>query len=92
MRACSRASRACHNATPVPAASAPLTHGSLALRSNGTYTYTLNNANPTVNALNVGQSLTDSYTYTLTDGNGDTDTATLTITINGASDGVPTIV
>ncbi|QTN26896.1 hypothetical protein HZ993_16490 [Rhodoferax sp. AJA081-3] len=69
-----------------------LTYGSLVLNSDGTYTYTLNNANPTVNALNVGQTLTDSYTYTLTDGDGDTTTATLSITINGASDGVPTIV
>ncbi|QTN26888.1 hypothetical protein HZ993_16450 [Rhodoferax sp. AJA081-3] len=80
------------NATPVTAATVALTYGSLVLNSNGTYTYTLNNANPTVNALNVGQTLTDSYTYTLTDGDGDTTTATLSITINGASDGVPTIV
>ena len=80
------------NATPVTAATVALTYGSLVLNSNGTYTYTLNNANPTVNALNVGQSLTDSYTYTITDGDGDTTTATLNITINGASDGVPTIV
>ncbi|MES2583292.1 MAG: retention module-containing protein, partial [Pseudomonadota bacterium] len=80
------------NATPVTAATVALTYGSLVLNSNGTYTYTLNNANPTVNALNVGQSLTDTYTYTITDGDGDTTTAVLSITINGASDGVPTIV
>ena len=52
------------NATPVTAATVTLTYGSLVLNSNGTYTYTLNNANPTVNALNVGQTLTDTYTYT----------------------------
>ena len=80
------------NATPVTPATVALTYGSLVLNSNGTYTYTLNNANPTVNALNVGQTLTDTYTYTLTDGDGDTTSATLSITINGASDGVPTIV
>ena len=73
------------NATPVTAASATLTYGSLVLSSNGTYTYTLNNANPTVNALNVGQSLTDSYTYTLTDGSAN-DTSTLDISVTPQND------
>ncbi|MES2947946.1 MAG: retention module-containing protein, partial [Pseudomonadota bacterium] len=80
------------NAAPVTAASPTLTYGSLVLNSNGSYTYTLNNANPAVNALKNGQTLTDSYTYTLTDSDGDTSTAVLSITINGHTDGVPSIV
>ena len=82
------------NATPVTATAGTinLAYGSLLLNSDGSYTYTLNNANPAVNALKTGQSLTDSYTYTLTDGDGDTTTAQLNITINGNTDGPPSIV
>ncbi len=74
------------NATPISAYSGNLTYGSLVLNSDGTYSYTLNNANPAVNALNNGQTLIDSYTYTLTDGDGTTTTAVLNITINGTND------
>jgi VCBS repeat-containing protein len=73
------------NATPVTPATVALNYGNLVLNADGSYTYTLNNANPAVNALNNGQSLTDSYTYTLTDGDGSSTTATLTITINGTA-------
>src|SRR5574343_1950710 len=79
------------NATPVTPATVALSYGNLVLNADGSYTYTLNNANPAVNALNNGQSLTDSYTYTLTDGDGSSTPATLTITINGPTDGVPTL-
>jgi large repetitive protein len=74
------------NTTAITPAAVTLTHGSLVLNSNGTYTYTLNNSDTAVNALNVGQKLTDSYTYTLTDKDGDTSNAILNITINGAND------
>jgi hypothetical protein len=40
-----------------------LGHGTLALQANGNYAYTLDNANPAVNALNDGQTLTDAFTY-----------------------------
>lgn len=60
--------------------------GSVTIGANGAYTYTLDNANPTVNALKAGQTLTETYTYQITDRDGDTATATLTITINGAND------
>ena len=79
------------NATPVTSASPTLTYGSLMLNTNGSYTYTLNNANPTVNALKTGQTLIDTYTYTITDGDGDTTTATLSITITGRTDTPPSI-
>ena len=60
-------------------------YGSLVLNSNGTYTYSLNNANPTVQALGVGESLTETFTYQITAG-GQTSSTTLTITINGTND------
>ncbi|MFZ2308677.1 MAG: retention module-containing protein, partial [Rhodoferax sp.] len=77
--------------TPVTAANVTLTFGALVLNSDGTYTYTLNNALPAVNALKTGQTLTETYTYTITDSDGDTSTAVLTITINGHTDGPPSI-
>ena len=63
-------------------------YGSLTLNANGSYSYTLDNANPAVQALAAGATLSEVFTYTLTDGDGDTSTTTLTITINGADDGV----
>jgi VCBS repeat-containing protein/YVTN family beta-propeller protein len=41
--------------------------------------------NPAAQALDDGETLTDTFTYTVTDGDA-TDTATLTVTINGAND------
>ncbi len=66
-------------------------YGTLLLNSNGSYTYAVDNANPVVNALKTGQTLTETYTYTLSDGSGGTDTAQLTITIQGHTDGAPAI-
>ncbi|HTY03563.1 MAG TPA: retention module-containing protein, partial [Rhodocyclaceae bacterium] len=74
------------SATPVTPADVTLAHGHLVLNGDGTYTYTLNNADPAVQALGAGQTLTESYVYTLTDGDGDSTTATLNITINGTND------
>ena len=68
-------------ATP---ATPTLTYGSLALASDGTYTYTLDNS--ALNSLNAGQSDTDTYVYTVSDGQGGSATATLTITVNGADE------
>lgn len=50
------------------------------------YSYQLDNANSVVQALNEGQTLTDTFVYRISDGNGGTDTATLTITIFGTND------
>ncbi|WP_257540302.1 DUF5801 repeats-in-toxin domain-containing protein [Sphingobium sp. CFD-1] len=63
-------------------------YGVLTLNADGSYSYTLANGNPAVQALVPGQTLTENFNYTITDGDGDTSTATLTITINGADDGV----
>jgi VCBS repeat-containing protein len=65
------------------------TYGTLNISSTGDYTYTLDNDNPTVQALTWGQKLTEQYTYTVSDGDA-TDTATLTITIFGRGD-APTL-
>ena len=62
-------------------------YGTLTLNADGSYTYTVNNSNPTVNALPVGSSLTEVFSYTARDtGNTNTGTANLVITITGAND------
>lgn len=68
-----------------------LSYGSLTITSNGSYNYTLDNSNPTVNALNDGQTLTDTFTYTVSDGHGGTASETLTVTINGTTDNSPPV-
>ncbi|MFP8781515.1 VCBS domain-containing protein, partial [Hydrogenophaga sp. RWCD_12] len=55
-------------------------YGTVSLNADGTYTYTLDNANTTVQQLAPGETLAETYTYVLTDKDGDTSTATLTIT------------
>ncbi len=56
--------------------------GSYTLTASGVWLYTLDNSNATVQALNVGQTLTDTFAVTTVDG-----TAQLvTITVNGAND------
>lgn len=75
----------------VPITNKTGTYGTLNLLDDGSYTYTVNNANATVNALrdvNVSgaTTLTDTFTYTATDITGQTKEATLVITIQGAND------
>src|SRR6185295_18427900 len=48
----------------------------------GAWAYTLNNSNAAVQALNVGQTLTDTFTATTIDGT----SQVVTITIDGAND------
>ena len=62
-------------------------YGTLTLNAAGAYTYTLTNSNADVQALQVGDTLTETFSYTLIDTAGATDnTPTLTITIAGAND------
>ena len=56
--------------------------GTYTMTAGGVWTYTLNNTNATVQALNVGQSLTDTFTVTSADGT----KQQLTVTIHGAND------
>jgi VCBS repeat-containing protein len=65
-------------------------YGSLTLKEDGTYTYVVNNDNPTVDALGVGASLSESFNYTVSNGTL-TDTAVLTVTIKGAEDTVAVV-
>ncbi len=62
------------------------TYGTVTINANGTYEYALDNTNTAVQALGVGQTLTDTFTYTASDGHGGVKHTTLTITINGAND------
>ena len=61
-------------------------HGTLTLAANGSYTYVVNNADAAVQALNVGNTITDTFTYTVKDTGALTDKAQLVVTINGADD------
>ncbi len=85
---------ATYGATPLTIGTAfTSAYGELTLNTDGSYSFTLDNTNPAVNALKDGDTLTETFTYTITDGDGDTSTATLTITINGTTDGTgPSIV
>ncbi|MHB0819562.1 T1SS-143 repeat domain-containing protein [Stutzerimonas stutzeri] len=67
-------------------------YGLLVLNSDGSYSYTLDNSNPAVNALKDGDHLIETFSYTIRDSDGDWSTTTLTITIDGVTDGSPSIV
>ena len=63
-------------------------YGTLVIQSDGSYVYALDNTNPLVQGLSVGETLTETFSYTITDTFGAHDTAQLDITINGANDTV----
>lgn len=60
-------------------------YGTFTMTAAGVWTYTLDNNNGVVQALDVGDSLTDTFTVTAIDGT----TQAVTITIHGASDADP---
>ena len=64
-------------------------YGSLTLNANGSYTYVVNDSNSTVQALKLGETLTDSFNYTVYDSLL-SDMGVLTITLNGGNDS-PTV-
>ena len=62
-------------------------YGTLVMGADGTYTYTVDQANATVQALNTGSTaLNEVFTYTVKDPTGLTSTATLSVAVNGAND------
>ncbi|HAR49795.1 MAG TPA: hypothetical protein DCR81_06775 [Smithella sp.] len=62
-------------------------YGTFIGNADGTYSYTLDNANTTVHNLNAGQMLTETFAYYVVDDGGFTSSAaTLTITITGTTD------
>ena len=67
------------------------TYGTLVLNANGTYNYTVNNSSATIQQLDDGETVSESFAYTITDGfNPQPAAATLTITVFGTND-APTI-
>jgi VCBS repeat-containing protein len=60
-------------------------YGTLIISADGNYTYTLDNTNFDVQALNTTQSLVETFTYTLGDTDGSLSSTTLDITIDGTS-------
>ncbi len=65
-----------------PATASASGYGSYTLTAAGVWTYTLNNSNPAVQALNAGQTLIDRFTVITVDGT----SQVVTITIDGAND------
>ncbi|MDF1813475.1 MAG: Ig-like domain-containing protein, partial [Verrucomicrobiales bacterium] len=61
-------------------------YGTITINADGTYSYTLNNADAAVQALEPGDTATETFSYLADDGNGGSAAATLTITINGELD------
>jgi VCBS repeat-containing protein len=61
-------------------------YGTLTIRADGSYSYAPDNSNATVDALNIGGSVTESFTYTVTDSNGNIASSTLTLKIEGSND------
>lgn len=63
------------------------TYGTLHLGADGSYTYAVDNANATVNALGAASpGLTDTFTYQMRDSAGATSSATLVVAVGGAND------
>ncbi len=59
--------------------------GTLVVAANGSFSYTLDNTNPDVQALAAGEQVTDIFSYEATDGTA-SDAATLTVTVTGVND------
>ncbi|MGE8066481.1 VCBS domain-containing protein [Pseudomonas sp. NPDC089569] len=80
--------------TPVPVVTGGTTviglYGTLTINSNGSYTYTVNNSNPDVEALRLSSDLLlERFTYTISDGTTptpETDTAEIIVVIRGQND------
>ncbi len=62
------------------------TYGSVIINADGSYTYTLDNSKPAVQALAFKQHVIDTFTYTITDSEGATSSTTLNIYVNGKND------
>ncbi|MBB3180299.1 VCBS domain-containing protein [Variovorax sp. Sphag1AA] len=61
-------------------------YGTLSIGADGTYRYVVNNADPTVQRLSVGETLTETFSYRVTDRAGLDDVANLVIVIQGRND------
>lgn len=61
-------------------------YGSITKNPDGTYNYALSNGNTDVQALAIGETLTETFTYSFRDQDGELANSTLTITITGTND------
>jgi len=62
-------------------------YGQLIINADGSYTYLIDNSNPTVQALRTaGETLSETFTYRMSDTAGATSDARLTVVIQGAND------
>ena len=61
-------------------------YGKITIYANGGYRYLLNNNDPRVEALNIGDTLTERFDYTIIDRDGDRSSSTLSIKIDGSND------
>jgi len=67
------------------------TYGSVTINADGSYSYSIDDANASVQALKSStDTLTDTFTYTVADAGGLTDQGNLVVTIQGAND-APTL-
>ncbi|MGH1472643.1 MAG: VCBS domain-containing protein, partial [Cellvibrionaceae bacterium] len=62
------------------------TYGSVVINTDGSYTYTLNNALPATQGLDDGETVVESFSYSVADAFGNQGSASLNITITGAED------
>ncbi len=62
------------------------TYGTLVMAADGSWTYTLDDADADTNALAAGAPASEVFAYTLADSQGATSSATLTINLTGAND------
>jgi VCBS repeat-containing protein len=63
-------------------------YGSVVISADGTYTYTLDDADADTDALAQNESASDVFTYTMKDAAGAASSATLIVAITGSNDGV----
>ncbi|MFC2968328.1 VCBS domain-containing protein, partial [Acidimangrovimonas pyrenivorans] len=61
-------------------------YGTLSVDGQGAWSYVLNNDAANVQALDSGDSVTDSFTIDVSDGNGGLTTSAVTVTVNGTDD------
>jgi VCBS repeat-containing protein len=67
----------------------PGLYGNLTLNTDGSYSYVINDTNPTVDGLNIGENLVETYNYTVSDHaalNPKSASSTLSLTIHGTND------
>ena len=61
-------------------------YGVMAMAPDGTYTYTIDNADPDTNGLALGETRTETFTVYVSDGRGGLATQEITVTITGTND------